>query len=105
MKGCVVLTYEEVCEKFNEIMSFLEKDNYQNVFDQIDKTVVRREQSSGGECMHRGYYCPSIIEDIVIGNIKRGRLIKKLSKRKILGIVFILAGLLPSRRFLMSTRG
>lgn len=77
------MTYDEACRNFNEIMSFLEKDNYQSAFDQIDKTVVRREQASGGEGMHRGYYCPSIIEDIVIGNINRGRLIKKLSKQKI----------------------
>ena len=64
-------------------MSFLEKESYESVFNEIQKTVVRREQATGGACMHRGYYCPSIIEDIVIGNIKRGRLIKKLSKRKI----------------------
>ena len=64
-------------------MSFLEKDNYQNVFNQIEKTVVRREQATGGACMHRGYYCPSIVMDIIVGNINRGRLIKRLKTQKI----------------------
>lgn len=30
----------------------------------------------GGQNLHRGWYCPSIIYDIVIGNASRGRLVK-----------------------------
>ena len=77
------MTYEEVCRNFNEIISFLEKDHYETVFNQIDKTVVRREQATGGGVMHRGYYCPSLVMDIAIGNVNRGRLIKRLRTQKI----------------------
>ena len=73
-----MLTYEEICENFNEIMAVLKKDSYENVFNQKEKTVVRREQASGGTCMQRGYYCPSFVMDIVLGNVNRGRLIKRL---------------------------
>lgn len=31
--------------------------------------------SSGN--LHRGYFCPSLVEDLLIGGVKRGRLIKK----------------------------
>ena len=77
------MTYEEVCRNFNEIISFLEKDHYETVFNQIDQTVVRREQATGGGVMHRGYYCPSLVMDIAIGNVNRGRLIKRLRTQKI----------------------
>ena len=77
-----MLNYEEVCEKFNEIMSFLEKDSYESVFHQIEKTVVRKEQATGGN-IHRGYYCPSLVQDIAIGNVRRGRLIKRLRTQTI----------------------
>ena len=77
------MTYEEVCRNFNEIMSVVEKDHYGNVFNQIEKTVVRKEQATGGGVMHRGYYCPSIVMDIAIGNCNRGRLIKRLRTQKI----------------------
>ena len=38
-----------------------------------DEKIVRRESSVGGEMLHRGFYCPSIIQDIVIGNASRGK--------------------------------
>ena len=78
-----MLNYEEICENFNEIMAVLKKDSYENVFNQKEKTVVRREQASGGTCMQRGYYCPSFVMDIVLGNVNRGRLIKRLRTQKI----------------------
>lgn len=36
----------------------------------------------GGETLHRGYYCPSLIKDIVIGNCNRGRLVRNTKKAK-----------------------
>lgn len=32
----------------------------------------------GGETIHRGYYCPSLIYDIVVGGANRGKLLKRL---------------------------
>ena len=36
-----------------------------------------REYSKGGESTHRGYYCPSPVIDLLIGNVSRGRLLKR----------------------------
>ena len=45
------------------------------------RKVIRKEYSSGGGILERGYYCPSLIYDIVVGNCNRGRLIKKLTAK------------------------
>lgn len=44
-------------------------------------TVVRTEIATDSG-MHRGFYCPSLIEDIVVGNAHRGRLLKRLSPKR-----------------------
>lgn len=51
-----------------------------NSLGMAEKNVVRKEFSRGGECLHRGFYCPSPILDIVIGGCKRGKLLKQLRK-------------------------
>ncbi|WP_227936421.1 hypothetical protein [Alkalihalobacillus deserti] len=43
----------------------------------VEEQVVRLEYSKGGETIHRGFYCPSLVQDIVVGGAKRGRLFKK----------------------------
>ncbi|MCL1696445.1 MULTISPECIES: hypothetical protein [unclassified Lysinibacillus] len=42
-----------------------------------EKKIVRLEYSKGGETIHRGYYCPSPVLDLIVGGMKRGRLFKK----------------------------
>ncbi|QIZ08579.1 hypothetical protein HFZ78_19230 [Priestia megaterium] len=42
-----------------------------------EEKIVRLEYSKGGETIHRGYYCPSPVLDLIIGGMKRGRLFKK----------------------------
>mgnify|MGYP003167406828 FL=1 len=44
---------------------------------QKQKSQVVYQQYCAGGTMHRGYYCPSITEDLRVGNTKRGRLCKK----------------------------
>lgn len=44
-------------------------------------SVVREEVSTGGESHSRGYYSPSPVIDLVIGNYKRGKLLVRPSKR------------------------
>ena len=45
-----------------------------------EKNVVRKEYCRGGECLHRGFYCPSPVFDIVVGGCKRGKLINRPKK-------------------------
>ena len=41
--------------------------------------ISAMQYSRGGETLHRGYYCPSLIYDIVIGGANRGKLLKRFS--------------------------
>ena len=50
--------------------------------DQLSKEVTTEKYGIGGGMMYRGYYCPSPILDIVIGNINRGRLSKRIVEGK-----------------------
>ncbi len=43
---------------------------------EIEKQVVRWEYGIGGHNLPRGYYSPSLIEHIVIANVRRGRICK-----------------------------
>ena len=42
--------------------------------------VTYYEYGIAGTSLHRGWYSPSLIEDIVIGNVSRGRLVRNPRK-------------------------
>ena len=73
------------CKPFEQInqkcISLIKQ--YSNSFDElrddIDSKVSRREYSNGGEVMHRGFYSPSTL-DLVVGGMSRGRLLKRPRK-------------------------
>ena len=45
--------------------------------DRLDAQVCRYEYASGGVLLPHGYYCPSPVYDIIITNIKRGKLLQR----------------------------
>lgn len=45
-----------------------------------EEQVIRKEFGSQSD-LHRGFYCPSPVYDIFVGNVKRGKLLKNLTKR------------------------
>ena len=45
--------------------------------EKLSESIVRWEKATGGEVIYRGYYNPSLTADIVIGNNKRGKLLKR----------------------------
>ena len=51
--------------------------NYEQLKQQMLEKTSHLEYASGGECIHRGYLCPSPILDQVIGGCNRGKLIRK----------------------------
>jgi len=53
----------------------------QDIYLRLNSHVVKKEYSSGGELISRGFYCPSPIYDIVTGNCKRGKLLKRVTSR------------------------
>lgn len=56
-------------------------DKTDELFSQIKDSIVRTEYSRGGSGLHRGYYCPSLIDDIIIGNASRGKIYKRITSR------------------------
>jgi hypothetical protein len=42
-----------------------------------EKEIVNVQYSKGGETLHRGYYCPSPVLDLIVGGLKRGKLYKR----------------------------
>jgi hypothetical protein len=53
------------------------EDKLPNLRAKAEKEIVKFEFSKGGELIHRGYYCPSPIFEYIVGNVKRGRLLKR----------------------------
>ncbi len=58
----------QFCDKFHELNA------------QAEKRAHRFEYAKGGELMHRGFYSPSL-EDLFVGNVSRGRLLKSMPKK------------------------
>lgn len=52
-------------------------DKLSNLRTLAEETIVKLEYSKGGELLHRGFYCPSVVIECVVGGLKRGRLYKR----------------------------
>ena len=46
----------------------------------IKSQIVSKQYGRGGQCIHRGYYCPSPVLDILVGGINRGTILKRVIK-------------------------
>lgn len=44
-----------------------------------DAATVRKEYASGST-LYRGFYCPSPVYDLIVGNTHRGRILKRITK-------------------------
>lgn len=67
---------ERLAELYNKFT-----DKFQILFDENSKTIVRKEYSNRGEHLPRGFYCHCPIIDIIVGNIHRGQIYKRITKR------------------------
>ena len=68
------------CNRFTKIAKKY-SSNYQKIYSNLISKVVRKEYSTGGELLVRGYYCPSPIYDIVTSNCKRGFLLQRITSK------------------------
>lgn len=74
--------YQSGCQRFREECLRLEaiaKELLPSVAlleENCLRDTVRKEYAAGSD-LHRGYYCPSPTYDLVVGNTKRGKLLKK----------------------------
>lgn len=68
------------CDKFYSV-AINNLPNSEKIYSKLASKIRRKEYSSGGELLPRGYYCPSPIFDIVTGNCNRGKLLKRITSR------------------------
>ena len=59
-------------------------DCLEDTYQKVQQEVTRLEYGIIGDNshIHRGYYCPSPVLDIVVGGVKRGRVSKKFPKKE-----------------------
>ena len=69
----------EVSRVFEKLSAY--QKHRRALFCEAADRIVREERSSGGDCLRQGYYHPSIIADIVVGGVKRGKLLKRITAR------------------------
>lgn len=75
---------DSITEECKRIKSIYQKysDQYTELNSKAEKNCVKWKYSIGSKLMHRGYYCPSLVEDIIVGNCSRGKLTDKLPAKK-----------------------
>lgn len=84
IKEGVNIMYEEIlseCDRL-ERLSKKYKKKCQTTYNSFLKDVVRTEYARGGKTIHRGYYCPSPVFDIMVGGESRGKLVNNLGLLK-----------------------
>ncbi len=75
----VISEYKKYCEEFTNIVNN-KKDELKKLLKEANKRVVREELCSGSD-LFLGYYNPSPSIDLVVGNIHRGKLVKRLTDK------------------------
>ena len=72
--------YYSLCQSFDfeaeDILRYALKDQRP-----LDKSAIAKTEIGSRSDLHRGFYCPSPVYDIFVGNVHRGRLMKRLSKK------------------------
>jgi len=68
------------CERLARIINAY-APQLQALKDKASQEVVTEEYGTGGEILHRGFYCPSPVIDIVIGKGKRGKVLRRMTKK------------------------
>ena len=77
--------YQKNCRRFQAECSRLASiacsllEQKDRLKESSDTNTVRREFASQSRYLHRGFYCPSPVLDKIIGNAKRGRILKRIT--------------------------
>lgn len=68
--------------EFNKITKIIKEysSKCESIIKELSTKVVYEQYGVGGECLHRGYFCPSRIIDVITGNINRGKIKKNINK-------------------------
>jgi len=76
--------------KEQELLELYDKYSqcYNTLLEESKRIICSTEYGYGGEVLHRGYYCPSPVIDIVIGRANRGRHSKRKNEKKETDYIF-----------------
>ena len=76
------ILFETISAAFNEAEQYCSRyaENTQELIQAARSETVRLEYGRGGSVLRRGYYCPALVKDIIIGNCSRGKLIHSFRK-------------------------
>ncbi|MGE7935186.1 hypothetical protein [Viridibacillus arvi] len=70
----ILSSHQELARFYRKELRYLKKKNSQE--------IVSVTYTKGGETMfHRGYYCPSLVHTYIVEGTKRGKLLKRFSKK------------------------
>ncbi len=72
---------EECYDKIQSLISYGENFCKMAAAEGEKSFVTLREEICTGSNMHRGYYNPSLVYDLIVGGNKRGRILKKHTAR------------------------
>ncbi|MGE7919103.1 hypothetical protein ACQKM9_09150 [Viridibacillus sp. NPDC093762] len=73
--------YEDILANHKELAHFYRKE-IASLENTISKDIDSVIYTKGGETMvHRGYYCPSLVFTYIVGGTKRGKILKRFSKK------------------------
>ena len=68
------------CKKINNLFFDILKEDIYNEKDLksiVASKIRRHEYANSGEDIHRGFYCPSLVREIYVKNVKRGKILKQ----------------------------
>ena len=68
------------------------RDSFEELNQTMDEFGLTKEFGRGGRTLHRGFYCPSPVMDIIVGGCDRGRLVRKLRSNLSQDYVFLKEG-------------
>ncbi len=71
--------YQEECDRLSRLVRSGGLD-LRDVVEQAEQAVVCTEAAANGT-IHRGVYCPSPVIDLIVGNVKRGKLLQRVTAK------------------------
>lgn len=81
---------------YEEDLLFSLFNKYRASFDELNESLKNndftREHAQGGQTLHRGFYCPSPVIDIIVGGCDRGRLVHDSDNGSPIDYLYLKAG-------------
>lgn len=75
------MTYESIYQEINDLLAQYH-DTIPSLYRALREQAAAWQYARGGGVLHRGWYCPSPVYDMMIGGAGRGRLLKDPARCK-----------------------